>query len=139
MAKCLAIFAKKIQNRLKSCHRKPRHMLHHKQRNLSPRLRSGGVVAQRKSIRVEFEFINQENSRVCIRICYKRNSCEKHELCVSNSRSMVLRIFHACVCALTSRFRSQNQRMRMYFPDDRMHAKGVVLCERMCFCLISTF
>ena len=34
-------------------------------------------------------------------------------MCVSNSKTMVLRIFHACVCVLNSLFRSQNKRMRM--------------------------
>ena len=54
-------------------------------------------------IRIEFEFIDQEHfSRMCIRIGYKVNSCEEREVCVSNSKSMVLRIFHVCVCALNS-------------------------------------
>ena len=44
-------------------------------------------------IRIEFEFIDQEHfSRMCIRICYKVNSCEKREVHVSNS--IVLIIFH---------------------------------------------
>ena len=38
--------------------------------------------------------INQEHfSRMCIRTCYKVNSCEKREVHVSNSKSMVLRVF----------------------------------------------
>ena len=54
-------------------------------------------------IRIEFEFCDQEHfSRMCIRICYKVNSCEKREVRASNSKSMVLRIFHVCVCAMNS-------------------------------------
>ena len=49
----------------------------------------------------EFEFISQEHlSRVCVcnRICYKINDCKKRKVCVSNSKSIVLRIVHVCVC-----------------------------------------
>ena len=44
------------------------------------------------------------------------NSWETGVICVSNSDSTVLRIIHICICVLNSRFRSQNKRMRMYFP-----------------------
>ena len=47
-------------------------------------------------------------------ISYKRNFSEKGEICVSNSNSMMLRIFDVCVCVLNSLFRSENKRMRMY-------------------------
>ena len=54
-------------------------------------------------IRIAFKFIGQEQfSRMCIRICYRVTSCEKREVRVSNSNSMVLRIFHVCVCVLNS-------------------------------------
>ena len=33
---------------------------------------------------------------------HKRTSCEERELCVSNSKSMVLRISHVCMCVLNS-------------------------------------
>ena len=35
-------------------------------------------------------------SCMCICICFKRNSCEKDKLCVSNSKSMVLGSIHMC-------------------------------------------
>ena len=42
-------------------------------------------------IHIEFTFIDQEHaSRMCIRICYKVNSCKKREVRASNSKSMVL-------------------------------------------------
>ena len=48
-------------------------------------------------IRIEFRFIApKHSSRMCIRICYTVNSCEKREVRVSNSKSMVLRIVHVC-------------------------------------------
>ena len=37
---------------------------------------------------------------MCIRICYNINSCEKRRVCDSNSKSMVLRIFHVCVLCI---------------------------------------
>ena len=52
---------------------------------------------------IEFEFVDQEHfSRMCIRICYKVSSREKREVHASNSKSMVLRYFHVCVCVLNS-------------------------------------
>ena len=36
--------------------------------------------------------------RMCIRVGCEINSCEKHKICASKSKSMVLRIFHVCVC-----------------------------------------
>ena len=53
---------------------------------------------------------------MCIRIGYKVNSCEKREVRASNSKSMVLRIFHVCVCVLNSLFRPQNKNTHVSFP-----------------------
>ena len=41
-------------------------------------------------------------AHMCIRICYKENSCQKREVVVSNSKSMVLRNVHVYLCALNS-------------------------------------
>ena len=41
-------------------------------------------------------------ARMCIPVCYNIKSFEKRRVCVSNSTSMVLRIFHICVCVLNS-------------------------------------
>ena len=51
-------------------------------------------------MRIEFELISQEYfSCMCICICCKMNYCEKREVCVSNSKSMVLTIFsRMCMC-----------------------------------------
>ena len=43
-------------------------------------------------------FISVTRSRKCIHICHKINYCKKREVCVSNSKSMALRIVHVCVC-----------------------------------------
>ena len=49
---------------------------------------------------------------VCTCICCNIKSCEKRRVCVSNSKSMVLKMFHVSVCALNSSF--SNKRMCMY-------------------------
>ena len=55
-----------------------------------------------------YVFVLKSNSftkkftHMCIRIYFKINSCEKREVCVSNSESMVLGLFYVCVCALSS-------------------------------------
>ena len=52
---------------------------------------------------------------MCIRIGYKAKSCENREICVSNSRSMVLGIFHICVCVLNSQVLKQKN-VHVSFP-----------------------
>ena len=46
--------------------------------------------------------LSEKIFHICAFTSDKRKSCQKRELCVSNSNSMVLRFFHACVCVLNS-------------------------------------
>ena len=51
--------------------------------------KNGAFLCIFERFRIEFKFIDQEHfSRMCIRIGYKVNSCEKREVRASNSKSM---------------------------------------------------
>ena len=79
---------------------------------------AGPLQTTDSPFRIEFEFTNQEQFlRVCVCVYLyqlQENSCEKRELCVSNSKSMVLSIFHVCVTCIEFISQAPKQKLRMY-------------------------